>query len=77
MDIHASHEPVHSWREVFRQLLIITAGVFDRPRLRWSRQLVRPPVARARVVLTLAVLTVEEQIGQQLLKRYQLALQQP
>jgi hypothetical protein len=27
MEIHAQHEAAHSWREVFRQLVIITAGV--------------------------------------------------
>jgi len=27
MEIHAPHEPIHSWREVTRQLAIITAGV--------------------------------------------------
>jgi hypothetical protein len=27
MEIHAPHEPIHSWKEVTRQLAIITAGV--------------------------------------------------
>ena len=27
MEIHAPHEPAHSWREVTKQLAIITAGV--------------------------------------------------
>ena len=27
MEIHAPHEPVHSWREVIRHLTIITGGV--------------------------------------------------
>ena len=27
MDIHAPHGPLHSWREIAKQLAIITAGV--------------------------------------------------
>jgi hypothetical protein len=61
MEIHASHGTVHSWREMAKQLAIITAGMLQE----W----------KAQIGFMRTALFLQEQVGLQLQTRYRAVLE--